>query len=510
MKKIIYLLFLILFVFMSCTTGDKNFDLEIIAPDVIENTESAKIVITGNLIGVRSGTLELVNEYNERIIKTFGKVPETIDINFEKPGDYSLKASAISLLDGKKYEVYKTNLFVVDPSAPLISDIWVIPKEIFVGDDVILYLKVNSSNSKINVKTEGLERYGISEISKTVNPGEVFLDLGSFNEPGDKEFYIKVDNLLDSNYSTKVTLNVLPIDNEAPLITIESKFSYPTNSNILIKVNISDDVKLSSYEVYLDGESKLKDTVEQKELKGIPVQLNKLEPGDHSLIVKATDWLGKKSMIGKRILIGDTYLNFEIAISNENSLIPGHSTIIAVVPTEENINFRKIVYFIDGEEFFETTNQTFVQWTVEEGQHYITVYAEDENGRAGINERYITVEDNNAPKLMAMSINGKVISKTESSRIPVGNNVISVLFEDAGGISKTSTPVLYIKEDHYSEYYNVLEMKLSEISADEKQATFTVNTSIGYGYFYLFVKGLKDKEGNEYMGEDVFTVITGY
>ncbi|ANQ53631.1 hypothetical protein XJ44_03870 [Thermosipho affectus] len=509
MKKIIILLSVLLFIVMACTTNDDSFKLEIIAPDVVEASKEAQIVVSGDLIGAKSGTLEIVDEYNRKIVKNFGKVPETINVSFDKPGKYSLKASVISLLDGKKYEDYKPKLYVYDPSQPLIKNISVIPSKIFVGDDVILYLDVNSKNPEVNIETEGLSKYGKKEISTMLKPGEIFLNLGKFDESGDKEFFIKVDNLIGAEDSTKISLNILPIDNEAPQIVIHSKFSYPTNSNILINVDISDDVKLSSYEVYLDGELKLQDSVDQKELKNIPVQLNKLETGDHSLIVKATDWLGKKSMIGKRILIGDTYLNFEIAISNESNLIPGHSTIISVVPVE-SINFRKIIYFIDGKKYFETVDQTYVEWIVEEGGHYITVYAEDESGRAGINEIFVSVNDTNAPKLKAMTVNGKVLDKTDNNRIPIGSNTISVCFEDPGGISKTSTPVLYIREDHYSDFYDVLEMNLSEISNDEKQATFTVNTSIGYGYFYLFVKGVKDKEGNEYTGEDVFTVITGY
>jgi hypothetical protein len=109
-----------------------------------------------------------------------------------------------------------------------------------------------------------------------------------------------------------------------------------------------------------------------------------------------------------------------------------------------------------------------------------------------------------------MSVNGEKLDISKTNRISLGMNSISVYFMDPGGISKYATPILYIREDHYPDYYDILEMKLSEISPDEKEATFTINTSIGYGYFYFFVKGVSDKEGNEYQGEDVFTVITGY
>ncbi|WP_126993217.1 hypothetical protein [Thermosipho globiformans] len=517
MKRITLKIFLIISVFfllMSCAinSSNKEFSLNIKAPDVAEASKEVDLIVDGDIIGAKNVVVEISNEYNEKNILQLKKIPDSTKVIFEKPGKYSVMAKALSLIDGKEYVDYKPKIFVYDPEKPLVDGITVVPGTIFTDDDVILHLYANTSNPEVKVETVGLSRYGKEEISMTTKPGDIFLNLGSFSEDGDKEFFVKVDNLVGMEYATKVNLKVYPIDKEPPTIIINSKFSYPTNSNIQVYVDISDDVKLSSYEIYLDGELKLEDTVDQEEMKNIPVQIGKLSPGDHSLIVKATDWLGKKAMTGKRILVGDTYLNFEIAISNETNLIPGHSTIISVVPTEEGINFKKIVYFIDGKEYkrFDGDVQTFVEWTVEEGEHYITVYAEDENGRAGINERFISVNDNSAPRLISMSVNGEKLDISKTNSIPLGMNSISACFMDPGGISKYATPILYIREDHYSDYYDILEMKLSEISSDEKEATFTINTSIGYGYFYFFVKGVSDKEGNEYQGEDVFTVITGY
>ncbi|MBB6062852.1 hypothetical protein HNP65_001304 [Thermosipho japonicus] len=517
MKRITLKIFWIISVFfllMSCAISNSNdkFNINIKAPDVAEASKEVDLIVDGDIIGAKNVVVEISNEYNEKNILQLKKIPDSTKVIFEKPGKYSVMAKALSLIDGKEYVDYKPKIFVYDPEKPLVDGITIVPGTIFTDDDVILHLYANTSNPEVKVETVGLSRYGKEEISMTTKPGDIFLNVGSFSDDGDKEFFVKVDNLVGMEYATKVNLKVYPIDKEPPTIIINSKFSYPTNSNIQVYVDISDDVKLSSYEIYLDGELKLEDTVDQEEMKNIPVQIGKLSPGDHSLIVKATDWLGKKTMTGKRILVGDTYLNFEIAISNETNLIPGHSTIISVVPTEEGINFKKIVYFIDGKEYkrFDGDVQTFVEWTVEEGEHYITVYAEDENGRAGINERFISVNDNSAPRLISMSVNGEKLDISKTNNIPLGMNSISACFMDPGGISKYATPILYIREDHYSDYYDILEMKLSEISPDEKEATFTINTSIGYGYFYFFVKGVSDKEGNEYQGEDVFTVITGY
>lgn len=517
MKRItlkIFWIISVLFLLMSCAISNSSdkFNINIKAPDVAEASKEVDLIVDGDIIGAKNVVVEISNEYNEKNILQMKKIPDSTKVIFEKPGKYSVMAKALSLIDGKEYVDYKPKIFVYDPEKPLVDGITIVPGTIFTDDDVILHLYANTSNPEVKVETVGLSRYGKEEISMTTKPGDIFLNVGSFSDDGDKEFFVKVDNLVGMEYATKVNLKVYPIDKEPPTIIINSKFSYPTNSNIQVYVDISDDVKLSSYEIYLDGELKLEDTVDQEEMKNIPVQIGKLSPGDHSLIVKATDWLGKKTMTGKRILVGDTYLNFEIAISNETNLIPGHSTIISVVPTEEGINFRKIVYFIDGKEYkrFDGDVQTFVEWTVEEGEHYITVYAEDENGRAGINERFISVNDNSAPRLISLSVNGEKLDISKTNSIPLGMNSISACFMDPGGISKYATPILYIREDHYPDYYDILEMKLSEISPDEKEATFTINTSIGYGYFYFFVKGVSDKEGNEYQGEDVFTVITGY
>lgn len=517
MLKKINLFLILLFSFFlitSCMTNDEDkFYLDINAPEAVEYTKSVNIEIAGNLIGMKNGRLELINEdTKEKIVKSFTKLPSNIELEIEKPGKYSVVAKAMSLLNGKEYSDYKPRLFAYDPSKPFVSEIHILPTKIFKDEEVLLHLLINTSNPEVKIETQGLERYGKSEISLETKPGDVFLNIGKFSEEGNKEFFLKIDNIMGTTYSTKVSLDVFPVDKEHPEIAIKSKFSYPSNSNIQIYLDISDDVEVSNYEVYVDGEKLASDVINDVRVSNIPVYIGKLNLGDHSLVVKATDWLGKKTTIGKRILVGDTYLNFEIAVSNETNLIPGHKTIISVIPTEEGINFRKIVYFIDGEEYmsFEGTVQNFVEWTIEEGSHYITVYAEDENGRAGINEIYITVEDNNSPKLVSLSVNDEVLNISETNKISLGVNTISAHFKDPGGISKNSTPILYIREDHYTEYYDVLEMRLSDISPDEKEATFTVTTSIGYGYFNLFIKGLKDKQGNEYQGEDIFMVVSGY
>jgi len=207
------------------------------------------------------------------------------------------------------------------------------------------------------------------------------------------------------------------------------------------------------------------------------------------------------STFAKRIYVGGTALRFQVELSPAE-LITGRTAVIAMIPQEKDVTFKKVVYLVDGRNVAEYPNATttavqlFTLWDIEEGDHYITVYAESNDGRAGIAETVISVKDYNGPRFISLKANGEELSKSEANYVFPGLTVFELTVFDPGGINTSSKPILLIKEDNLDGFYRDLFMNVSDISSDGRTATFSVQTDLAMGYYYVTIMNVKDKSGN--------------
>ncbi|QTA38640.1 hypothetical protein JYK00_03785 [Thermosipho ferrireducens] len=510
MKKVQFYILLIIvpFLLISCVSKQvySNGKLYITVPKVATIGKTTKIsVLSESLIGLTNGTLEI-----DGTVISFSKIPTNVIWTPEHTGEFVAVAKAFSLADGKSYEATAT-ILVIDDSTPSILSWDVLPKEIDTTKEVILHIAVKSDNNKVSVKT-----FGEKAISIEASPGNLYIPLGKFDTPELKELFLLVDNMYGKQDATTVVFNVNPYDTMAPDVQLQTNFSYPPNTNVIVTLRANDDVSLQSYRVELDGNIVAEATFTSgtKSISGIPISLGMLSTGQHSVIARVKDWLDRETVIGKRIIVGDTTLTFEVAISpQEDILIPGHTAIISMIPLEEGIEFSKIVFFVDGTEIARyegSAPQRFTEWTIKEGPHYISIYAESTDGRAGLNERWINVVDNDPPEIKDISANGKSLLSGDSVWVVPGPTKFTVKVYDEGGILKDSTPLLYIREDNFDYYYDVIELALSEYSADGKEATFTGSSVLGIGYYNIAVSGVKDKSYNELEKSQNYILNVGF
>jgi len=358
----------------------------------------------------------------------------------------------------------------------------------------LLQLKIGSKNPKVDLAVSG----ALSQES-TIKPGYAYLRLGSITNEGNVELFINTKTYYTSD-ATKLSFTVLPTDSEGPEIVVYADTFYSEQSNISVRVALRDNVALSNYSLTFDG-----DLISSKAINGTSyteeVMIAPKDLGTHAINIVAYDREGNMSTFAKRIYVGGTALRFQVELSPAE-LITGRTAVIAMIPQEKDVTFKKVVYLVDGRNVAEYPNATttavqlFTLWDIEEGDHYITVYAESNDGRAGIAETVISVKDYNGPRFISLKANGEELSKSEANYVFPGLTVFELTVFDPGGINTSSKPILLIKEDNLDGFYRDLFMNVSDISSDGRTATFSVQTDLAMGYYYVTIMNVKDKSGN--------------
>ena len=411
----------------------------------------------------------------------------------DNPGEYTVETVGTSIVDGKQYKEL-SHVTVFDQLPPNIEDIKLIPERPYVGDEVLLQLKIGSRNPSVDLAVSG----ALSQDS-TIKPGYTYLRLGSILDEGNVELFINTKTYYTSD-ATKLSFTVLPMDSNGPEIVVYADTFYSEESNISVRVTLRDDVALAHYSLTFDGTP-----IVNKDINGTTyneeVLIGPRNLGTHAINIVAYDREGNMSTFAKRIYVGGTALRFQVELSPAE-LIAGRTAVIAMIPQEKDVTYKRVVYLVDGKNIAEYPNATstavqlFTLWDIEEGDHYITVYAESSDGRAGIAETVISVKDFNGPRFISLKANGKELSKSGDNYVFPGLTVFQLTVYDPGGINTSSKPRLLIREDENDDFYRDLTMDVADVSADGRTVTFSVQTSLSLGYYYVSLLNVKDKSGN--------------
>ncbi|MEN3042031.1 MAG: hypothetical protein ABDH59_01810 [Fervidobacterium sp.] len=416
----------------------------------------------------------------------------------EKPGIYKVEAKGFSVVDGKTY-VDQKQVIVYDSSPPYIEKISVIPNKLYEGDEVLLQLKIGSNNPKIDLTANGLLVDSPSTTNTQVSPGYNFIRLGRVQKNGLIQLFVRT-KAYDTQDSTTLILQVNRIDRVPPEITVSADTFYSPESNITLRVTLKDNVELYKFRITFDGEA-----VVERNISGTiyteEISIGKKDTGTHAINVVAYDKEGNMYTFAKRIYVGGAALRFKIELS-PSELTTGRTAVIAMIPEEKDVKYSKITYLVDGKRIAEYPNenvknpQLFTLWEVEEGEHYITIYAESEDGRAGIAESTISVRDYNGPKFVSLYANSVELKLGQDNFVSPGLITFKLTVEDPGGISLTTKPRLLIKEDESEGFYRDLVMDVFEVSSDLRRVTFAVSTYVAVGYYYLSIMNVADRSGN--------------
>ena len=494
LSLIVLLLCFAMFLIQSCssptTTTSKKIDLRL--STISKVGDSLSIAVEPTEPGISK--IELSISSSDTSINTLLRsYPYHYNWIPDKPGEYTVETIGTSIVDGKQYKE-SSHVTVFDQLPPNIEDIKLIPERPYVGDEVLLQLKVGSKNPKVDLAVSG----ALSQDS-TIKPGYTYLRLGNIEKEGSVELFINTKTYYTSD-ATKLSFTVLPMDSEGPEIVVYADTFYSEQSNISVRVTLRDNVALAHYYLTFDGTP-----VVNKDINGTTyseeVLIGPRDLGTHAINIIAYDREGNMSTFAKRIYVGGTALRFQVELSPAE-LIAGRTAVIAVIPQEKDVIYKRVVYLVDGKNVAEYPNATssavqlFTLWEIEEGDHYVTVYAESSDGRAGIAETIASAKDYNGPRFISFKANGMELSKSEANYVFPGLTIFELTVFDPGGINTSSKPRLLIREDEMSEFYRDLTMDVSDVSSDGRTVTFSVQTNLSLGYYYVSLMNVKDKSGN--------------
>ncbi len=495
-KKVFLSISLVLIFVLIGSCGVK---LQQVDPLVLKVAQFGKInrpigiTVSPNTPGLDNITVEISKEdYSEAYV--LNKYPYTIEWKPTEPGIYTVRVSAFNLSNGSTI-VKETKVTVFDEGLDIV-DIRAIPSKIYTGDEVLLQIKVESKNPLIDLEIRDSKNRILA--SERKESGYFYLSVPGNEVNKDLELFVRAKAGTFLEDATMVTLKVFDLDIISPMIEqIFSDTFYAPNSNIVVKLVISDNIQLKRYKVTFDDA-----VVEEKEVNGKRLEgeifIGPKETGAHALNVEVEDAAGNITSKGKRIYVGGTALRFKVEVSPAE-LIAGRTAIISMIPEEKDVKYRKVVFFVDGKEIakYEGENpQLFTMWEIEEGFHYVTIYAEAEDGRAGIAETSISVADFNGPKILKVLANDVELSSDKANRVLPGVVKFDLLVYDPGGVRTSTKPRILIREDEFDYYYRDLEMNIAEIKEGGREVRFTVTTTMGISYYYVTFMNIYDNSGN--------------
>jgi hypothetical protein len=488
----------------SCTSNQSTSNVpkfSIVYPEKTFVNTNVTISVQPLEPGLTNISIKLKNadsQVYEEEIRVY-KYPYEIPWVFKKPGIYSLVVEGYSISENRWYTANGT-ITVYDVIPPIIEEVRILPERPYVGDEVMLQMKVKSQNPIVNYYIDG-KTSDSRWINQTLveKAGYVYKKLSPINSAGKVELFLKTAayNMEDA---TKVTFEVNQVDRVKPVINVFTKTFYPENSDISFEVKFFDDQELSSYQIEFDGE-----VIEEGSIRGKTfekaVRIGKRELGTHTLNINVKDKEGNPAYYSKRIYVGSAALSFDVEVSPAN-LTAGGTAVIALVSQETNVKYTKIVFFVDGKAIDTSIAsegkeaKRFTLWDVEEGSHIITIYAESDDNRGGIAETIASVPDYNGPKFISLTANDKELKKDTPGYVFPGLVTFKIKVYDPGGINTGVKPRLLIKENNFEGYYRDLLMDAEEISSDGKTAVFSVTTTMGLGYYYITVLNVQDLSGN--------------
>ncbi|NPU89590.1 MAG: hypothetical protein HPY87_06830 [Fervidobacterium sp.] len=503
-----YLLFLlvvfIIILLSSCTSNQSTSNVpkfSIVYPEKTFANTNVTISVQPLEPGLTNIRIKLKNadsQVYEEEIRVY-KYPYEIPWVFKKPGIYSLVVEGYSISENRWYTANGT-ITVYDVIPPIIEEVRILPERPYVGDEVMLQMKVKSQNPIVNYYIDGKTSDSLW-INQTLveKAGYVYKKLSPINSAGKVELFLKTAayNMEDA---TKVTFEVNQVDRVKPVINVFTKTFYPENSDISFEVKFFDDQELSSYQIEFDGE-----VIEEGSIRGKTfekaVRIGKRELGTHTLNINVRDKEGNPAYYSKRIYVGSAALSFDVEVSPAN-LTAGGTAVIALVSQETNVKYTKIVFFVDGKAIDTSIAsegkeaKRFTLWDVEEGSHIITIYAESDDNRGGIAETIASVPDYNGPKFISLTANDVELKKDKPGYVFPGLVTFKIKVYDPGGVNTGVKPRLLIRENNFDYYYKDLLMEAEEISSDGKTVVFSVTTTMGLGYYYITVLNVQDLSGN--------------
>jgi len=190
-------------------------------PSQIRTLRSRSKPLEPGLTNIRIKLKNADSQVYEEEIRVY-KYPYEIPWVFKKPGIYSLVVEGYSISENRWYTANGT-ITVYDVIPPIIEEVRILPERPYVGDEVMLQMKVKSQNPIVNYYIDGKTSDSLW-INQTLveKAGYVYKKLSPINSAGKVELFLKTAayNMEDA---TKVTFEVNQVDRVKPVINVFTK-----------------------------------------------------------------------------------------------------------------------------------------------------------------------------------------------------------------------------------------------------------------------------------------------
>lgn len=466
----------------------------------IINGISVSGIVTDSGIGVKSVKYELYEltkgedgtEKETGIKREETGVTGQFTFNKETPesiveGNYRIKVSASDLLDNTEEQSIdfsndKTGPDLTDPTivTPVIKEGATIDETsntytVYGTRELEISVKAVDAISEVqSVKAEtgGKTTYLTYNTTKGVYEGTVSLQ----SEKG------TISIIAQDKFSntTSTLLNNIYIDEKAPDLTINSVVEI-TNKTFTISGMVEDAILLASTDAIKITDTNDKDSVNKKEyfvspetngewkLELTPNESSGVKDGKHTFTVEAKDAAGNKTTNTVTVTTDVTAPTWKVLIdsSNKSHTVPyisskiayeekegetvlktyykSNSINIAAKAVDETSGVKQIIYQLDNDVKQNVDNANFTIENIEDGEHNLTIWAEDEAGNTTAPtsiQFYIDTKSPLKPELLSIDLESDGAEfegyKNESkSKLVNGKNDVTFVLKVQDASSKT-------------------------------------------------------------------------
>ena len=417
------------------------------------------------------------------------------------PGQYQIYGKIATAFTS--YETDKKSLRVIDTTAPIISDIAILPnygksnKGFLLLPSSHIYLAVSASDPESTYLILEWDVDGKTSGTIQFQDAGVVVDIGGYSN-GDHNVKVTVKNP-DGAYNVGVTNFTIISDYSPPTAYITADSTYSTYGGG-IKIHVEDDGEISVYKFLVDSE------LENDVFPGMNdfyEELEERDPGSHEVEVYVEDSLG-------RFMYDKVYAN---VISEESS----STLLLTIDPTktlydpDEDVSielsalrpstdvFYKI--YVDGACIAYTEGEpASTTWKTTPGIHLI----KGEMNMKDIEEvRYVSkvlvVKDQDPPIVEDFKVNDNPEAFSNFVVSP-SKSTMEITFKDNSGILQYSFPYMVLYSEA-SEKRIPVKLIQKSISNDGKNTTYEATFDFSKHSrmsFKVYIYGIQDIFGNNF------------
>ncbi len=426
-----------------------------------------------------------------------------LEVNWKPsdPGQYQIYGKIATAFTS--YETEKKSLKVLDTTAPIISDIAILPnyggsnKDFLVLPSSHIYLAVSASDPQSTYLTLEWDVDGKTSGTLQMQDAGAVVDIGGYSS-GKHNVKVTVKNP-DGAYNVGVTNFTVISDYSPPTAYITADATYSTYGGG-IKIHVEDDGDISVYQFSVDSE------LENDVFPGMNSfyeELGEKDPGSHELEVYVEDSLGRfmYDKVYANVISEESSSTLLLTIDPTKTLYdPGEDVSIELSALRPSTEVFYKIYIDDACIAYTEGEPASTTWKTTPGIHLI----KGEMNMKDIEEvRYVSkvlvVKDQDPPIVEDFKVNDNPEAFSNFVVSP-SKSTMEITFKDNSGILQYSFPYMVLYSEA-SEKRIPVKLIQKSISNDGKNTTYEATFDFSKHSrmsFKVYIYGIQDIFGNNF------------